>query len=250
MNTLLKLTWVELKLFFRDPLSLVFTLVLPFFFLIVLNGVFGNEIEVDPEEDVWLGVGPADYYVPTYIGLVIGAIGILTLPVRLAAYRELGVLRRFHASAMPLWAVLTCHVIIAFTVAIVGAISITLASTFIYGTDLPKSFLLFVLAFSVSALSFSAFGVLLGSVMPTSRSTQGVGIMLFFLMFLLGGGGPPRDALSSGMRTVGDALPLTYVDQMLQAAWLQASWDTTASIVVFGVLVIASALSLRFFRWE
>ena len=84
MKALRKLTWIELKLFTRDPLSLLFTLALPFFFLIVLNGVFGNEVEVGPDEDVWRGVGPADYYVPAYLGLVMAAIGVLSMPVRLA----------------------------------------------------------------------------------------------------------------------------------------------------------------------
>ena len=250
MSALAKLTWIEFKLFFRDPFSLVFALLLPLFFLVVLNGVFGNEVELDPDEDVWLGVGPSDYYVPTYVGLVMAAIGILSLPVRLATYRELGVLRRFRASSMPLWAILTSHVIIALAIAVVGAISITVASTAIYGTNLPGSFLLFALGFAISAVSFAALGVFLGSVLPTARSTQGAGLMLFFVMFLLGGGGPPRDALTGGMRTVSDALPLTYVDILLQKAWLQSSWDATASLVVLGVLVVSTALSFRFFRWE
>lgn len=250
MTTLRKLSWVEFKLFLRDPLSMVFTLLLPFFFLIVLNGVFGNEPEVDPEEDVWLGVGPADYYVPAYIGLVIAAIGVLSLPVRLATYRELGVLRRFRASSMPLWAVLAGQIVITFIIAAVGGVSITLASAAIYGTEFPGSLPLLVLAFVISALSFAALGVFLGSILPTARSAQGAGLMLFFVMFLLSGAGPPRDALSGGMRTVGDSLPLTYVIQVLQEPWLQSSWDAAGSIVVLGILVGASLLSFRLFRWE
>jgi ABC-type polysaccharide/polyol phosphate export permease len=74
--------------------------------------------------------------------------------------------------------------------------------------------------------------------------------MLFFVMFLLSGVGPPRGALSEGMRAVSDILPLTYVVQVMQAAWLQSSWDTGNSIVVLGVLVAATIASLRLFRWE
>jgi ABC-2 type transport system permease protein len=250
MKAVRKLTWIEFKLFARDPLSMVFTLLLPFFFLIVLNGVFGNEPETNPEDDVWLGVGPADYYVPAYLGLVMAAIGVLSLPVRLATYRELGVLRRFRASSMPLWAVFTSQVIITFVVATVGAISITFASTVIYGTEFPASLPLLILGFTLSALSFAALGVFLGSVFPTARSAQGAGLMLFFVMFLLSGVGPPRGALSGGMRVVSDALPLTYVVEVLQKPWLDSSWDVTASIVVLGILAASSLLSFRLFRWE
>ena len=100
MTAFRKLTWVELKLFLRDPLSLVFTLALPFFFLFVLNSVFGTEPEDDPEEDVWRGVAPADFYVPAYVGLVMAAVGLLSMPVRLATYRERGVLRQFRAGGV------------------------------------------------------------------------------------------------------------------------------------------------------
>ena len=250
MTALRKLTWVELKLFTRDPLSVVFTLALPFFFLVVLNGVFGNEPEIDPTEDVWRGVGPADYYVPAYLGLVMAAIGVLSMPVRLAGYRERGVLRRLHASAMPLWAVLGAHIIVALLTAVVGAVSITVASTLIYETALPTDVLALLGGFVLAALSFAALGVLLGSVFPTSRSAQGAGIMLFFLMFLLSGSGPPRDALSGAMNSVGDVLPLTHVITLLQDPWLGFGWDTTSSLVVAGLLVGSFVLSLRVFRWE
>jgi ABC-2 type transport system permease protein len=251
VKALRKLAWIELKLFTRDPLSLVFTLVLPFFFLIVLNGVFGNEVETDPAEDVWRGVGPADYYVPAYLGLVMAATGVLSMPTRLASYRERGVLRRFRASAMPLWAVLGSQIVIALLTTVVGAVSITVASAAIYGTDLlPADGVSLLVAFALAALSFGALGVLLGSVMPTSRAAQGAGIMLFFVMFLLSGSGPPRDVLTGPMRAVGDLLPLTHVITLLQDPWLGFGWNTGASVVVAGVLVGSVALSVRYFRWE
>lgn len=250
MTALRKLIWVELKLFTRDPLGLVFTLALPFFFLVVLNGVFGNEPEVDPAEDVWRGVGPADYYVPAYLGLVMAAIGVLSMPVRLASYRERGVLRRFRASAMPLWAVLGSQVAIALATAAVGAVSITFASALIYDTDFPSDGLGLVPAFILAALSFAALGVLLGSVLPTARSAQGAGIMLFFVMFLLSGSGPPRDVLTGPMRNVGSALPLTHVITLLQDMWLGFGWNGAAAGIVGGVLVVSAGLSSRLFRWE
>lgn len=250
MKALRKLTWVELKLFTRDPLSLVFTLALPFFFLVVLSGVFGTEPEVDPAEDVWRGVGPADYYVPAYIGLVMSAVGVLSMPVRLASYRERGILRRFRASGMPLTAVLGAQIAIAFATSVVGAVSITAASSIFYGTALPSDVLLLVLGFVLAALSFAALGVFLGSVMPTSRSAQGAGIMLFFVMFLLSGSGPPTDVLSGTMRGFGKVLPLTYVVTLLQDPWLGFGWDTAGSLAVAGILVGSVLLSIRFFRWE
>lgn len=97
MRTLREITWIELKLFAREPLTVVFVLVLPLIVLYVLNGVFGNT----PDPSVYEGLGPVDYYTPVYVGLVVATIGVLSVPTHLASYREQGVLRRFRASAMP-----------------------------------------------------------------------------------------------------------------------------------------------------
>ena len=42
MSALAKLTWIEIKLFLRDPVAVVFALVLPVIFLFVLAEVFGG----------------------------------------------------------------------------------------------------------------------------------------------------------------------------------------------------------------
>lgn len=246
-----KLTWVEIKLFCRDPLSVVFTLALPFFFLVVLNGVFGNEVETTPGEDVWRGVGPADFYVPAYVGLVMAATGVLSMPVRLASYRERGVLRRFRASGMPLAAILGSQVATALLVAVTGAVSIVVASALAYGTEtLPADIWQFGIAFTLSALAFSAFGVLLGSVLPTSRSAQGAGLLLFFVMFLLSGAAPPRDVLTAPMRAVGDGLPLTWVVMVLQDTWLGFGWTAGSTLAVVALLAGSVVAAATLFRWE
>ena len=98
MRQLAKLTWVEIKLFARDPLTMVFSLAFPVFVLIIMAGVFGNT--PDPEGKVWAGVGPMDYLVPGFCGLSIAAIGFIALPIHLALYRERGVLRRLRSSSI------------------------------------------------------------------------------------------------------------------------------------------------------
>jgi hypothetical protein len=75
MRTLKKLAWVEMKLFVREPITMVFTFALPIIFLFVMGGVFGNT--PDPEGNIYRGVGPMDYYVSAYIGLVMTSIGVV-----------------------------------------------------------------------------------------------------------------------------------------------------------------------------
>lgn len=248
MRVLAKLTWVEMKLFVREPITVVFTFALPLLFLVIMQGVFGNT--PDPEGDIYRGVGPLDYYVPAYIGLTIAAIGVVALPVHLAAYRERGVLRRFRASSIPVWAVVGSQVIVSFAIAALGGILLAAVAIPGFGASPPESPALLLAAFALSTLSFAALGVFLGAILPTTRAAQGLGLILFFVMLILAGAGPRREVMTEAMQWVGDVTPLRYVILLLQDPWLGFGWHGHAALIVGDITAVAAILSVRFFRWE
>jgi ABC-2 type transport system permease protein len=243
-----KLAWVEIKLFLREPLTVVFTLGLPLITLFVLGGVFGNT--PDPQGVVYRGKGPMDFYVPAYVGLVTASIGLIGLPVHLAEYRERGVLRRLRASGMPVWTVLGAQGIVALALATVGSLLLGLAAALAYRVHGPVQLAGVVGAFLLAVLTFSAIGVMLGALLPTARAAQGAGVLLWFVMLFLGGAGPPPEVLTRGMRVVADITPLKHVVVLLQDPWLGFGWNLTQTLVVLGFALAAALLSLRFFRWE
>jgi len=245
MRTLFKLTWVEIKLFIREPITVVFTLALPIIFLFVIVGVLGNT----PEPN-FRGVGPLDYYVPAYFGLVMTAIGVVALPVHLTAYRERGVLRRLRASSISVWSLLGSQLMVSFIIAIMGSILIMALGMLVYSLHLPQSPALLIPAFILGTISFASLGFFLGAVLPSTRSAQGLGLILFFVMFILGGAGPPSGVLTGVMRVTSDIIPLRYVIFMLQDPWLGFGWHVNASLIVAGITVAAALLAARFFRWE
>jgi ABC-2 type transport system permease protein len=244
MGALRRLTWIEVKLFAREPLTVVFVLVLPLIVLYILNGVFGNE--ATPE--VYEGLGAIDYYLPSYIALTVATVGVLSLPVHLAGYREQGVLRRFRASALPPSTILGAHVIIAFVVGALGAILLTVLSTVAYDGPMPANGLGTLAAFALVTLAFAALGALLGVTMPTARAAQGLGVLLFFVFLMLGGAGPPPEVLPDAMRTLSDIVPLTHAGRVIRGPWLGLGWDAGAVWVMIGLLVVASALTMWRFR--
>jgi ABC-2 type transport system permease protein len=246
MRSLFKLTAVEIKLFLREPITVVFTLALPIIFLLVMGGVFGNT----PTPDIYRGVGAMNYYVPSYFGLVMMAIGTVALPVHLTAYRERGVLRRFRASSISVWSVLGSQLIVTFIIAVAGSILVTVVGVLMYSPDPPKALPLLAAAFLLGTISFACFGFFLGAVLPSTRSAQGVGLILFFVMMILGGAGPPPEVLTGAMGIVGKLTPLRYVILMLQDPWLGFGWNVPASLAVAGVTIISGALAARFFRWQ
>ncbi|HRC62935.1 MAG TPA: ABC transporter permease [Dehalococcoidia bacterium] len=250
MRSLGKLTWVELKLFVRDPFTVLFTFAYPFFVLFILAGVFGNTLETPQDVDTWRGVGPTDYYVPAYVGVVLASIGFLALPLRLAGYRERGVLRRFRASSLSVWWILGSQMLVAAVMAVIGAVSVTVAARIVYGTFWPRDLVLTVLAFLLGVVAFGSIGVFLGAVLPNSRAAQSAGLILFFATFMISGAGPPPEALGANLEAVSRVLPLTHVVRVIQDPWLGYGWSPESSLIVAGMAVASAALSVRLFRWE
>lgn len=237
--------WIEMKLFLREPMTVAFTLVLPLLFLFVLGGVFGNT----PDREVYGGHGPLNFYVPAYLGLVWAAVGLLALPVHLAHYREDGVLRRLRASSAPAWTVFGSQAIVAFVIALVGAISVIAAAALTYDISAPSSVAGVVGSWMLSGVVFASVGVLLGCV-PTSRGALGAGLGLFFVMMMLSGTGPPFEVMTDVMRTVSDVLPLTYVVRILQAPWLGIALQATDVAIAVAIAGAAVAATRVAFRWE
>jgi len=105
--------------------------------------------------------------------------------------------------------------------------------------SLPQNPLLVILAFLISALSFTSLGLLLGAVLPTSRAAQGVGLVLFFVMLILGGAGPPPEAMTHLMRVVGDFTPMQHAVTLLQNAWLGLGWNWMEFGIMAGILIVS-----------
>jgi ABC-2 type transport system permease protein len=252
MRGFLTLTWTELKLFVRDPFATVFALALPLIMLLLLAAVFGDTPATDTVDGrpVFRGVPGDDYYVPASVAIVVAAIGLLILPTHLAAYREQGVLRRFRASSVPAWAVLGSQLVVGLIVTIVGSLVMLAIATPIYHTMLPHDWLGVAVALLASILAFTAIGFALAAFFPSSRAAQGIGLVLFFVVWLLSGAAPPRAVLPSAVRDAGELNPLAHVVIAIQDPWFGYGWNGEKLLVLALVTVAAVAIGLWRFRWD
>jgi ABC-2 type transport system permease protein len=237
MRTLGRLTLVEMKLFIREPITMFFTFALPLLFLFVMGGVFGKMTNGGAGD--FHGLSAMAFYTPAYIALVLTSVGVVGLPGHLTGYRERGVLRRFRASSLSIWRIFAAQGLVSLATAAIGGILILIAGVFVFHVNLPQNPFLVILAFLVSALSFTSLGLLLGAVLPTSRAAQGVGLVLFFVMLILGGAGPPPEAMTHLMRVVGDFTPMQHAVTLLQNAWQGLGWNWMEFGILAGILFVS-----------
>jgi ABC-2 type transport system permease protein len=234
MRSLLRLAVTELKLFVREPMVLTFVFAFPVLTVLILGGVFDDD---DPNFE---GALPSDYYVAAYIGVVIAAIGLVMLPVHLASYRERGVLRRFDVSRYPRWALPAAWILVALSITLVAIAVLLVTGQLVYGLPEPDDLLRVVIGTLLGALAFISIGIALGMALPSARSAQGLGMLLFFPFFLLGGAGPPPDAMGDPMSSIANAVPLTHVVRSIQEPWLDLGNPTGHLIVPAALVVLAT----------
>jgi ABC-2 type transport system permease protein len=234
-RALLRLAATEMKLFVREPVVVTFVFAFPVLTVLVLGGVF------DDDDPGFEGVIPSDYYVAAYIGVVIAAIGLVMLPVHLASYRERGVLRRFDVSRYPRWALPVAWIAVAMVITVIAVAALLVTGHLVYGLPTPDD-LLGVLAGSLlGAFTFISIGIALGLALPSARSAQGLGLLLFFPFFLLGGAGPPPEAMGEPMSSISQVVPLTHVVRAIQEPWLDLGNPTGHLAVLAALAAVATA---------
>lgn len=246
MPVVLSLSWIELKLFLREPVTVIFTLALPPLVLFVLAEVFGNT--PDPAGEVYRGVGPIEFYTPAYIGLVVAALGLIGLPVHVAAYRELGVLRRMQAARMPVHALVGSQLAVMFAAVAAGTVILVILAKLAYHIAWPASWPGTLLAVVIGVLTFAALGALLGAALPTARAAQGLGVLLWFVMLMISGGGPPPEVLSGVLNDIAAFTPLKRLTVALQDPWLGHGTNWAELGLLLAILVTAAALAVPVLR--
>ncbi|HEV8045718.1 MAG TPA: ABC transporter permease [Rubrobacter sp.] len=245
MRALTKMTWIETKLFLREPIAIFFTLAFPVLILLLFSAIFGNE----PVPNM-PGVRSVDVQAPGYTTMVIGTTALLGLPITLAAYRRQGVLRRLRATPLHPSVILVAQVLVNLLMTVLGIAIMLVAAWLVYDLRLPEAPLAVAFAFLFATISFFALGFVLAGLLPSERTATVVGQVVYFPMLFLSGAVVPRELFPETLHRVSDFLPLTHVVNLIQELWIEGTWNLTALVVLLGLLVVSVAVSARTFRWE
>lgn len=235
-----RLLRAEFRLTVRDPLVFTFVLVFPIVTMLIIGGAFGTK--PDP---AFAGTNPSQWYVASYFTVVIAATGLVMLPVHLASYRERGVLRRFAAAGFPRWSFALAELTLGMATIVVAGVLLLAVAAPVYGIPTVHDIWRVTAGIAFGALAFVSIGVVLGTLLPSARAAQAVGLMLFFPSFLLGAGGPPPHVMSSVLNHVADYLPLTWVTTSIREPWLGIGTPTGTLAQVAGLAVVATMVAVR-----
>ena len=247
MKNLIKMTFMESKLFLREPVGAFFTLIFPLMMLFLFGSIYGNE-----PSSYFNGYGSVDISVPAYTAMIIATTGLMGLTITIASYRENGVLRRLRTTPINPLTILTSQVLVLFLMTTIGMVFLVIAGKLVYNMRFEGNLLNVTLGFVLGSLSFFSLGFIIAALMPTARTAQVVGMAILYPMLFLSGAGFPRELLPDAIIKISTFLPLTYVVNLLRGLWIGNSWGQhlTDVLVLAGILIAGVLISLKIFRWE
>jgi len=246
MTGLVKMTWNETKLLWREPLAIFFSLAFPTLMLVIL-GIIPSFRE--PVKHMG-GVRPIDLYVPITVLFAITMLGLTSLPTTLATYREKGILRRMAVTPVPPTRVIQAQMLMSLFMGIGAVVLLLAVGRVVFAVPLPAQLAGFMLAFVLSAAALFAMGLAIAALMPNARAASAVGTLLYFPLMFFAGLWAPRAVMPAILRQISDFTPL--------GAGAQAMHDTTAGmwpqalhlLVMAVTVVVFSVIASRLFRWQ
>ena len=248
LRGLWRLTWLEIKIFVREPMGVIGSVGVPVLLFVVLGRIVGPQMRRGaPRFPPVLTVD-----LPILTSILIAASAVLSLVTIVAIYREGGILKRLRATPLRPHTILTAHVLVKLTFTAVTVALMVLAGRRYYPVDANVPLVSFTLAVLYSTVCILSLGFLIASLVPTARFAQPIGAFILYPMLGLSGLFVPLDALPPMLQETARMLPLTYAVSLLRGIWRGEGWsshvgDVAALALVFLVCTVVSA---RVFRWE
>ena len=249
LRGLWELTWLEIKIFIREPMGAIGTIIVPVLTFIVLGRMTGGK--VSPAS---AGVGAlfGEGGVPVLVSILIANSAVLSLVTIVSIYREGGILKRLRATPLRPQTILSAHVLVKLLLTAATMIILMLAGKRYYsaGPDVPL--VAFGVALLIATWSILSIGFVIASIVPTARFAQPIGALVLYPMIGLSGLFVPLASMPPGMRAVAQVLPMTYAVSLLQGIWRGDAWTSHGGDVLALLLwfVVCTAVSSKLFRWE
>lgn len=246
LRGLWKLTWIEIKIFLREPLGAIGTIVIPVLVFMVVGRAMRPRGPRQPDSSFLM------VSLPILVALLIVISAVLSLVTIIAIYREGGILKRLRATPLRPQTILGAHILVKMMFTAATMFLMVLAGRHYIPPGAHVPLVSFTVAMLVSASSILSMGFVIASIVPTARFAQPVGALILYPMITVSGLFVPLAAMPPIFRGVAHVLPMTYAVSLLRGIWISDPWSAhlgdLAALVAFFLLF--TAISARIFRWE
>jgi len=237
------------RVFWRNPASVFFTVLLPLIFLFIFCSIFGGDT-VEERGNISI----ATYYVPGILTLAVVSATLVSLAIALVEARESGRLKRVRSTPLPTWAIVAGRVGNAIIVSLLMTVIVTLIGHFVYDVEIPTTTIpALVVTLLVGAFSFSCLGFALTAVIPNEDAAPAITNVAVLPLYFLSGVFIPDTEIPDGVLDFASIFPIRNFFEALFTAFDPATtgsgfeWGHLGIVALWGVAGLL--LAARYFRW-
>src|SRR6185503_12560609 len=164
-----KLTWLETKIFAREPMGFIGTLVVPVLMFIILGRAFGISKPM-AAPDVEIPFNPA-----ILAAVLIAISAVQSLTAIISIYREGGILKRLRATPLSPVTIMGAQVVLKLAFTVISLSLLMLAGRRLFPGVLQLNVFSFTAAVLLGTFSILSLGFVIASLVPKARFAQPIG---------------------------------------------------------------------------
>jgi len=246
--------WVELKEFFRQRESVVFTLMFPVILLLALGAVL--------DYDIGFGVTFPQYFMAGVISAGIVGASLQNMAINIAGERSDGTLKNLAGTPMPKSAYFVGKVVQVLAVSAATIAILLVIGVLVYGVDLPsgEDWLTFGWVAVLGAAACTLLGIAVSTLARNSRSASATVTPIALVLEFISGVFLPFNQVPTWLQTSASLFPLKWMAQGMRSVFLPdalaarepaGSWELGRVALVLGIwCVVGLVLCVRTFTWQ
>ena len=183
-----------LRGFLREPRAFIFTVIMPLFLLVILNGIFHG-----PSSFLRLRVPFAVYYTPAIISYQIMLAGYSSLLIAVTTERERGMLKRLRGTPMPSWVFLAGEIVRTIVVVAVTVVVLVAVGSGVYHVPIGARTVIGLAVYTVTGTAcMCALGLASTRVCATTDAASVAGPFITLILGFISGVFIPVSMMPAG----------------------------------------------------
>lgn len=246
---------LEVKEFFRQRESVVFTLAFPVIMLVIFGSIVNYDIDG--------GIKFSQYFVPGILCAGLFGVAFQTTAIQIATERDKGILKRLSGTPMPPSSYFLGKIIMVLTIVVLETIVLLAIASALGKVDLPHSgerWLTFIWVTLLGTIAGSLLGIAFSSVPRSGRAAPAVITPIALVLQFISGIYFVFTTLPPFLQHVGAFFPLKWIAQGYRSVFLPDgfaqqeaahSWEHGRTALVLAAWAVGGLiLALRTFRWR
>lgn len=251
---------LELKTYFRERDSVIFSFLFPVILLGIFAVVFGgDEVELGGAE----GIDFARYFLPGMVASGIMLVAFQTLAIGIAIEREDGTLKRLRGTPMPPVSYFLGKVGMILVVGLSQIALLLAVAALAFGVELPTEpakWLTFAWCYVLGTAASAVLGIAFSSVPKSAKSASAVVVGPLIVLQFISGVFFVFNDLPSWLQNVASVFPLKWLAQGMRSVFLpdhfeglevSGSWQHGPTALILSLwLIVGLVACMKTFRWQ